>query len=212
MCKKLTLKTDKFEINSEGYEISELINLLAAVKGDCSLPVVNSYEEELNTVKPIKSKNDVDVYDIDNIINNTRMPVTTTNFRCPSCGQGVIAISENGILLRNSRENFKLFQLPNGIILPEIDNTDDLINVYKDLLNIDGDITPVVLAKGNNDTECKCPICNETNKLDNWIEAFDTLNHFDTMHMCEICGDEAKIVVSNDGDTLLCQNKCIEKI
>lgn len=211
MEKSLELSFDEVSINTTGYDIDDIIKLIRVITNS------NDTEIEPKRIKITKSS-DVEEINIKEL-RTVRYPKTTSNFRCPSCGQGILIYVEfenKQILLvrdisveRPIIYDVNIEQLPNlsegGVVDKKL-----LIAVYNDLLTLKEDEKVLV---DSDRSSAKCPLCHETHDINEWIEAYDNpMKYLDRMNICDVCGEEGEILITQTGDSLVCENKCIEKI
>lgn len=203
MEKKMELCFNNVSLKCEGYNVEDIITILE---------LVTERKAAIPTVKNSKRVN-VEEINIKELGKTMRMPKTTNNFRCPHCGQALIALyqpisGENELLVRNitlvSPEIYKA----RVVELPRIDDSDMLINIYKDLLTLLGE--KIVLVE-NNEELCRCPHCLEDNTISDWIEAYNNpLKFFEFSNICDICGEEGNTVITALGEFIECKKDCLK--
>lgn len=205
--KKMELNFNNVNLKCEGYSIKDIISLLKSV-GVTTTDVFQS------TTKTLK-KTVVEEVNLKDLGKTVRMPKTTSDFRCPSCGQALLAFyqpeyGENTLLVRNINSSDVATYKANIIDLPKIKGRDNFIDVYKDLLDLLGE--KVVLVENSKDM-CNCPYCLSESSISDWINAYNNpLDVFEMSDICDICGCEASAVITQTGDYKECENNCIEKL
>lgn len=214
--KKLKLEYKDLKIESEGYEASELKDLVAILIGsECPRPL--KLTQELTKDEPTSNpaiKIDGDLMEVsESLLKKARLPRTSKGFRCPNCGQAFVTKYVN---LENTKSLY-LFRnvLSKNVGLGHVNieglTTNDPEAIYKGLSTLT--IEPVVLTYRQGDT-CECPICNHTSPQTDWIDAYShPLNYFKEEMLCDICGKPGDISIYNkDVSVKQCENKCAAKI
>lgn len=209
MCdKQIGLSFDNVSLNAKGYEIDELIKLINVVTNKV-------------VTKATNIKSEVEEINLKSLRDNIRYPKTTSNFKCPHCGQSILLYAEYNkekvLFVRDITKEKpsiydadvlqlpKLYDVESGKIDKEV-----LVNVYKDLLSM---LNEEKLLVDTDESIGVCPVCEYEDRMANWIEAYENpMKYFDNMQMCDVCGEEGNIIVTQDGDCLSCENKCIVKI
>ena len=206
--KQIDLSFKDVNLNAKGYEIDELIKLIKIITSDDKL------DKNINT--KVKKEPDVEEVDIRELRKSIRYPKTTSNFRCPSCGQGIlIKINNKNMLIvrditgeKPTLYDVEVVELPK--LYEEEILKDSLILVYKDLLELKNEEKLLVDTDENT---CTCPVCGIEEPIKTWIEAYENpMKYFNHMNVCDICGEEGDIVITQTGNSLICENKCINKI
>ena len=208
MEKQIGLSFKDINLNVKGYEMEEIIRLINTI--------TNSEPKKKETkVKKEPSVEEINIQELPTI----RYPKTTNNFRCPSCGQGIMMYAKTNdgksLLVRDIVKEKPTIHKAIVEKLPElmddgVINKELLIAVYNDLFKLMHD--NVVLVDTDENVTL-CPVCKKEHSLKEWIEAYeDPMKYLDHMHICDICGEEGEIIITQTGDTLVCENKCIEKV
>lgn len=203
---KLELSFDNVNLKCEGYSMEDIISLIKRINGKNE--IANKATE-----KPIKVS-EVEEVDVRELGNTVRMPKTSNNFRCPSCGQAAIAyhqphLGEFSLLVRDVTSDTPATYKANVLELPKL-NSENFISVYKDLLNLLGE--KVTLVEDSKDV-CGCPCCLEDNTISLWIKAYDEpLDIFEISDICDLCGYEGSAVVTQTGSYMECENNCFKKL
>lgn len=215
MEKQIGLSFKDISLNAKGYEIEELIELIKVITTS-DIEGVNTSEVKKLKVKT-KKEADIEEIDVRELRKNIRFPKTTSNFKCPSCGQGILIknMEKNMLIVRDiTKEKATLYNV-DVVELPKLYEDeemlrDTLIAVYNDLLTLKNE---EVLLIDSDDSICSCPVCSKEHSVQKWIEAYENpMKYFALMNICEICAEEGEIVLTQLGDNLLCENKCIERI
>lgn len=221
MVKTIKVSHGALNLEASGYSMNEIINLVNTLSG----AACSSREPKTETIsKTYNRKTDVEEFDMTKLGKDVRMPKLTSDFRCPSCAQGVIlkhfSINEGvdpvGVyLVKDIRGEKPRIYSVEILDIPEVLDDDGNINketfikVYSDLLDLLDEEKMIV--ESSTDTGY-CPVCGETHAIKDWIEAAsDTLKYFDTLQVCAICGDEGDITVTESGDKVLCKDECLNK-
>lgn len=224
---EIEIKTTELEIKAKGYDAESIMGIINAALGvPASLfdtidpktmfpPVeelLNKKEEKAAKKEPVEKPIDIDMTDLKQKV---RLPRTSNNFRCPHCGQAFITkVEGNGKMswiFRNiSSDKATLGEVNiHGI---DIENTEkkELIDLYQNLSQLSA--SPVILVYKDGE-ECYCPLCNNVEPLKDWISAYDSpLNYFDNEIMCDICGDEANLVMTEVSSFKECSDRCLSKV
>lgn len=222
-------------IKAKGHDMNGIIELVKVLysKGECATDPIESHFEMLLRDEVVKTPNrriaeinnpdrekPLDIH-VDLLKDKVRLPRMAEGFRCPSCGQGFItkAVSSNGtqqmFIFRNANVNTGE-QKANigkvnieGINVENRENKEELITLYKGLSELTFESVNLLYQEGTN---CHCPICNEEHTLKDWIDAFTSpLNYFDREMICDICGDDAKLVMTDSTQYTECENNCLSK-
>lgn len=217
MNKKLILKHNDIALECEGYEMSDVLTLINAITGDAVTKEVKVSKLE---AKPFIRKTETETVDLKEIGKTIKMPKLTSNFRCPDCGQGIMMKYISGetftYLVRNifsekkSIHKVEVLELPTMITTDGDIDKEKVILIYKDLLKLLGESKMIIESDSDSG---HCPVCNSINSVKKWINCGeDTLKNFDALILCDICGEEGDIVVTESGDCVLCENECARKI
>lgn len=215
--KKLKLEYNDLKIESEGYEASDLKDLLSILvkNNECdnlSMPTKTPIRNITKDTTPINI--DGDVLEVSEaLLKKARLPRTSKGFRCPSCGQSFITKYINS----ENTKSMYLFRnvLSKNTTLGHINieglTINEPMSIYKGLSKLT--IEPVVLTYREGDI-CECPICNQSSPQTDWIDAYShPLNYFKEEMLCDICGKPGNIsVYAKDISVTQCEDKCAAKI
>lgn len=220
---EIELKTKDIEIKAKGYDYKALIEIIHASLGvpskyfdtvdqNASLTQLKKAlnEESITKEKPI----DVNMSELKQ---NVRLPRTSNNFRCPTCGQAFITKVEGdekmSWIFRNiSSDKTTLGEINIHAIDIDSKNLQEVIELYKSLNNLSSKQVVLVFNEDKDSEECFCPLCGEVHSLNDWIVAYDSpLNYFDNETICDICGKEASLIMTETSSYKECENRCISK-
>lgn len=234
----IEIKYENLEVKASGYAIEGINEIIKTIYSNCGVPqttlkgnvsnpksVSTNYQKDASKGRIAEINNPdrekpLDIH-VDLLKDKVRLPRMAEGFRCPSCGQGFItkAVSSNGtqqmFIFRNANVNTGE-QKANigkvnieGINVENRENKEELITLYKGLSELTFEPVSLLYQEGTN---CHCPICNEEHTLMDWIDAFTSpLNYFDREMICDICGDDAKLVMTDSTQYTECENNCISK-
>lgn len=204
---KVELLFKDLNLKCEGYSMNDVISLIKALEGNYT-NVEKSVERQTRDV-------DVEEVNLKELGKTVRMPKTTNNFRCPNCGQALFTFcsqsSEEGTLIvrdimSDSISTYKV----DVVSIPKIDDIENFISVYKDLLDLCKE--KVVLVENSEDI-CSCPLCAEEKSISEWINAYNNpLDVFEISDICDVCGDEGTTVITQNGEYISCKNDCMSKL
>lgn len=213
---EIDIKTTGLEIKAKGYDAESIIGIINAALGvpAAMFPPIEELlnKREDNKVKETKEK-PIDI-DMSELKQKVRLPRTSNNFRCPHCGQAFITkVEGNGKMswifrnVNSDKANLGEINI-HGI---DIENTEkkELIDLYQNLSELTSNQVVLVYKDGE---DCYCPLCNNLEPLKDWISAYDSpLDYFDNEIMCDICGDEASLVMTETSSFKECSDRCLSK-
>lgn len=208
-------------VDSELNSVVKIIEILRDFNGEIRTGLTNIIKDTKQEEKEIKTK---DVKDNERPVVRERIPnkvdlsdyeiksavTTEPMIRCPCCGQSskaIVHIDNEFYYLRKSKnknkETFDTIMVMqseeevNNIIKPE---DSDILDYHHDIMDIK---IPSKLKNTDlnvdNNTELLCPICNETKKFNEWVDAYNNpLDYFETDMLCDICGGEAVEKINKD--------------
>lgn len=235
----IEIKHDKLEIKASGYEIEGINEILKTIYSSCGVPsTMLSNELDSDSVTNLIDKSKIlkgriaevnnpdrekplDI-DVDLLKEKIRLPRMAEGFRCPNCGQAFItkAVGANNtqkmFIFRNVNANQEeqkvTFRKVNieGLKINDRTDKEELVSIYKDLDKLAFEEVNLLYQEG---TDCHCPICsNEDYTLKDWIDAWTSpLNYFDSEMICDICGDDARLIMTDKTQYVECEDNCLSK-
>lgn len=213
---KLDITFNGVSLKSEGYSVEDILLLLKSLCPirEIDTPLDKCKDTNCTVCDDLKGKS-IEEINLKELGKTIRMPKTTNNFRCPNCGQALIVFylpssGENVLLVRDILSGGVAVYKANIVSLPKIKDMDNFISVYKELLNLLGE--KVVLVESSKDM-CNCPYCLEEKPISEWINAYNNpLDIFEMSDICDVCGSEGSIVVTQNGEYVSCENNCMKKL
>lgn len=238
---EIEIRTTELEMKAKGYDAESIVEMIYAALGvpssyfetidpktmvapfskpmseDKLNEIIDGFEKSMEhaTKEPVEKPIDIDMTDLKQKV---RLPRTSNNFRCPHCGQAFITkVEGNGKMswiFRNiSSDKANLGEVNiHGIQGIDIESTEkkELIELYQNLSELKSN--PVVLVYKDGE-DCYCPLCNNLEPLKDWISAYDSpLDYFANEIMCDICGDEANLVMTETSSFKECSDRCLSKV
>ena len=217
---EISIKNVSNDIDKEDYEY--VIKIIELFKGfgtplrETLLPVAKQIQEteapkQLSNDRPVirgRLPNQIDLSELE-----IKQAVTSEPMiRCPHCAQASKAIvrisdTENYLLRKvnkNNKETFEtVVQLEDDDAITKICKplSSDITDYHNDIMKIrvSAKLRNTDLNVGN-DTLIQCPVCSQTHKFSEWVEAFKhPLDFgFETENLCDVCGHETIEVLNPD--------------
>lgn len=224
--KNFEIKYNDFSFSGAGYDSSEIVEIIKAIKEGSFNKEETSTVNIKNESKPKKAMSAIEdeppvEYDLRELRSTMRMPKATSDFRCPFCSQGILMTvdpeKENIQLVRDiTGERAHLYKIDIESypkMWNDIDNAQEnekVINVYREIMNcfVDEDSETVCITD-DSEQDCNCPICGYTNPMVDWIKEFENPS-VGSHNICDICGEAGNIQIDADGtDYISCTKDCV---
>lgn len=234
---QIEVKYDKLEIKASGYKIEGINEIIKTIYSNCGVPqtvlednesniksaaIDNQKETSKGRIAEVNNpdrEKPLDI-DVDLLKDKIRLPRLAEGFRCPNCGQAFItkAVTPNNtqsmFIFRNVNSNTEESKVAfrkvsiEGIVIKDRADKEELISLYKELDKFTFEVVNLLYQEG---TDCHCPLCGDKeHALMDWVDAWvSPLNYFDVEMICDICGDDAKLVMTGDTEYIECSNNCL---
>lgn len=219
-------KKGDMEIDCKGYTADEIKQFLTILGGNpLNLIAKDLPKEYLDALRAsfagdlseVVSFNEKDKprneeIDLERTLKTAKLPTTTSNFTCPNCDQSILLVNNGHTLVRDYKDK-KLYDIgevtfPNMLDEDETTINDKMIEVYKDCLNAVDRSKTFVLVTGSDDT-CSCPVCNHVGTVGEFVK-YNEDNYDD--EICDMCGCEKEMTISQNGENYDCANHCMKKL
>ena len=214
---KFSAKFEENEITLSMAECEE--EMFCQIMDNILHKVLVKNADKTNSTNEIKKyQHEIKKSKINKNINKIKIPNASNGYRCPSCKQAIFIQGEDknfGIrILNNENMPIKSYQLNvENIIVNKTDNNEidkqHLIQTYKSALNyVDKD--KLYMLIDSDDYIATCPVCGEKHTYSEWINAYSV--DLDNSNLCDVCGEEKKIIVTENGNKIQCENNCLDNI
>ena len=216
--KKINLKNGDFELNAEGYTADEVCSILKLINKDNSHNKLNEPIKEKISEKHTRkiNNNDIEEYDIKEVMKGAKLPRVTSDFKCTGCGQSIMFVNpiDSSIILRSLKDNtlhktnIDLNSLPDDLYSNGEINYDKFILLYNDLIEYAESENLTLIS--DSDDEIICPCCNTKMTIKEAVKHFEKYYNEDA---CPVCGGEVERTISQDGNKITCkEHQCLSKI
>lgn len=221
--KKIAIKFNNIELNATGFQVNEINEIINNIMLKNSVTYIDEDNKELkssikdfNSERYIRREEDVEEYDIKDVMKGAKLPRVTTDFMCIGCNQSLIFINESDqtFLVRDLKDNTLhrteavIETIPAELYKDGIIDYDIAINIYNDMVKY---ALPesLTLISDSNDI-ISCPFCRTKMTIKDAIKKFEKMSNEEK---CPVCGGEVEKTISQDGQKTVCkEHDCLNKI
>lgn len=220
LLRKVEIKYNNLEFKCEGYTAEEVNSIFNTVSGGaCPTPEFPKMETVLEKPKAerhIRKEEDVEEYNIKDVMKGAKLPRVTTDFMCTGCEQSLIFINETDqtFLVRDLKDNTLhrteaiIDSLPAELYEDGVINYDLAIDIYNDMIKY---ALPesLTLISDSNDI-ISCPFCHTKMTIKEAVKKFEEMSNEEK---CPVCGGEVERTISQEGEKTICkEHDCLNKI
>ena len=175
----------------EGYTTACIATPLTSTPPESREVIRERLPNSLNGAEVVPNDNMVDLSKV-----KMEKPSITkhTHFRCPDCGQSVLTVVNDTIVMRDLENKEDNLCILTGVDLENFD--------YEEAKDHVSDIGACLVADGL--TEARCPKCSSEKLIELWVNAYEQpLKYFECEKPCPICGSETVFSVDRSGTSVL---------
>lgn len=218
--KKVSIITKGFEIHAEGYtadDVNSMIGTTLEHKANCELEDLRPIlKDDVASIKHVRREDDVEEYNIKEVMKGVKLPRVTTDFMCTGCEQSLIFINEadDTFLVRNLKDNTLhrteavIDSIPEGLYKDGVINYDIAIDIYNDMIKYASDENLTLVS--DSEDIVSCPFCHTKMTIKEAVKKFEEMSNEEK---CPVCGGEIEKTISQDGEKIVCkEHDCLNKI
>ena len=218
--KKVSIITKGFEIHAEGYTADDVNSMIGATlehKTKRELKDLRPIlEDDVVPAKHVRREDDVEEYNIKEVMKGAKLPRVTTDFMCTGCEQTLIFINEadDTFLVRNLKDNTLhrteavIDSIPEGLCKDGVINYDIAVDIYNDMIKYASDENLTLVS--DSEDVISCPFCHTKMTIKEAVKKFEEMSNEEK---CPVCGGEIEKTISQDGEKIVCkEHDCLSKI
>ena len=218
--KKVSIIAKGIEIHAEGYTADDINSMIGTTLGyearrePENLQPIS--EKHIAPVKYVRREDDVEEYNIKEVMKGVKLPRVTTDFMCTGCEQSLIFINEadDTFLVRNLKDNTLhrteavIDSIPEGLCKDGVINYDIAIDIYNDMIKYASDENLTLVS--DSEDVISCPFCHTKMTIKEAVKKFEEMSNEEK---CPVCGGQIERTISQDGEKIVCkEHDCLSKI